>query len=777
MESALSLANALQSASWHQLFAIARAHGLRVSNRWAKDDLVATLHTHLGHPNTFPAIITLLPPSVHDALRTLVHAQGRLPLIAFTRQFGQFHPYRPWRKEAKQSPKPWEKPTSPADHLWFLGLFFAAPSRSRAGQITYATLPQEILNQIAPLFDLTSGSPAVYPLSRPGQPADFLWHLAIFLAFAAPSSPKLRNGRWLLPSDLAALAARTGLDQNPTFKPSRSERHLSYLAFLHYLAECNQFLTHGPTLGLTPLAWQWLARESQERWQQIWQEFVRSAPDMASPYRFPWASLTPQGWSLLTASLGRLSVQEYRPLPDFIADLRTRDPYALLGHKEDDDPLARLLCGPLHWMGIIDLGEEALASPSANMAANVPAHPPVSPIESETDAPDPWFDMDRDLAEPTQPDPANRYFVRLTQLGAWLAQVDGWGPPAFPAPQPAHLFNQEPDTLRLGVETSPLHLARLAAYTDWQPPDFPDTAQRFTLVAPKVGMTVASGTPLTQIIQDLSQALGRSPSRRQRQLLRSWAKAAQQVQVRQVTLLETSSATLMGELRSRRHLRRFLGTPLSPTRSEINPNDLAALAKSLSGQGLYISPQPSSKPDDTQEKEGKPYESGSSNDTSQSPLLLTAALVLNGLAAHAQLPLRLPIDLLQELDDALSVNQKESAHLHARAVLDQIESAISGYLRLPAWRLETADHQVYPQIKKALEAGEDVTIVYWNADSGQPIQRRITPYYIETRHRVRYLHAWCHLRQDERIFRLDRIERILGGDPDQSAGSASSISS
>lgn len=768
MDQTLSLATALQTASWHHLFALARAHGLRVSNRWAKDDLVATLHTHLTHPNTFPPILTRLPPSVHDALRTLVRAQGRLPLTAFTRQFGQIHPYRPWRKDARSTPKPWEQPVTPADHLWFLGLCFAHPGRPSPGQIIYASLPQEILGQIVPLFDQTTASPVAYPLPRPGQPADFLWHLAIFLASAAPASPKLRNQRWLLPSDLAVLAARLGLDQTPAFNLSRSERAMPYLAFLHYVAECNQLIAHGPTLGLTPLAWQWLDSPTQVRWQQIWQALIHSAPTLAAPFRFAWPALSPQAWSLLSTGLGRLSTQAYLPVLDFIADLRSRDPYALLGHQETDEPLVQLVRGPLHWLGLIDLGEQpippqpAALTPPLPPSLSVHALPP-SATDNQDDLGE-LFDRDPDFPDlpGSAPSAAAGYLVRLTPLGAWLAQVDGWGVPDFHEPQPAHILHRDPDTLHLDAATHPLHLARLAAYADWQPPDFPAQAQRLTLAAQKVGLAVANGAPLAQIFQDLHQALAHPPSRRQIQLLKAWATAAQQVQLRQVTLLETDSAALMGRLRSRRPVRRYLGAPLSPTRSEVNPSDLEALRHALEAQDLYIPNQMPPAPASPQSAGLQQISPAQGPGAGLSPLLLTAALILNGLAAHVELPMRLPPDLHQDLADTLSVPQRQAANLHARTVLDQIEAAISGYLRLPAWRLEAADTQVYPRIKQALEAGEELTILYWNADSGQPIQRRITPYYIETRRDIRYLHAWCHLRQDERIFRLDRIERIVG---------------
>ena len=315
---------------------------------------------------------------------------------------------------------------------------------------------------------------------------------------------------------------------------------------------------------------------------------------------------------------------------------------------------------------------------------------------------------------------------------------------------------RQPDTLLLAPTVQPLHLARLAAYAHWESPHHPDPAQRLCLSAERVGQAVANGTPLAQILNDLHQALGRPPSHRQRSQLRAWAAAGQQVHVRHVTLLETDSAARMGELRSRRHIRRFLGDALSPTRSEINPADLDSLRRSLAAYGLPIAADPLAPPATDPAPQTAPE-----YPPAATPILLTAALVLQGLGAHVDLPVRPTADLLQRLTQALPPKESQAAQLHARRILEEVEAAIAGYLRLPSWQIDVQGEQVYARIKKALEKGEEITIVYWNAESGQPIQRRIIPYHIETRRRIRYLHAWCHLRQDERIFRLDRIEKIV----------------
>lgn len=762
-----SLAHALESATWRHLYALARTHGLRVSNRWTKTELAASLETHLGQPQTFQTIIPQLPPAVHDALRALVQAHGRLPLLAFTRQFGAIQPYKPWRSQKADS-APWLQPATPASHLCYLGLFFPLPTKPKPGEIAAASVPAEILEQIRPLFASDGSSLALRPTPRPGLPPDFLWHLALFVAAPTAAPVTLRNQRWLPPTLLKALSARMGLDQNPAFVLRRSERAMPYLAFLHYVAECAGLLSHGSHLQLTALGWQWLAAPTAERWQQIWHSLTHADPAQVGSYRFGWPALNSHGWSLLTEQLGRLSLQQAYPLDNLLADLGATDTFGHLGATDNDGPLLQLLRGPLHWLGLVTVGRRLVPqpSPAPDSAQDLtldPAHTP----RTETLSPLPPADEDwPDILGADPEDPATDtahsgpsaadLALRLTPLGAWLLNVAGWGAPVFLKPQPAQIVQTEPDTLLLGPATQPLHLARLAPYARWDAPCHPDPAQRLYLTAEMVGQAVANGTPLAQIVNDLHQALGRPPSHRQISQLRAWAATGQQVHVRQVTLLKTDNAARMGELRSRRHIRRFLGDALSPTRSEINPADLNSLRQSLAAYGLPIAVDPLAVPALDPSPETTPE-----YPPAATPLLLTAALVLQGLASHVDLPVRLSADLLQTLAQALQPPERQAAQLHARRILEEVEAAIAGYLRLPSWQIDVQGEQVYARIKKALETNEEITIVYWNAESGQPIQRRIIPYHIETRRRIRYLHAWCHLRQDERIFRLDRIERIV----------------
>jgi DNA polymerase-3 subunit epsilon len=64
-----------------------------------------------------------------------------------------------------------------------------------------------------------------------------------------------------------------------------------------------------------------------------------------------------------------------------------------------------------------------------------------------------------------------------------------------------------------------------------------------------------------------------------------------------------------------------------------------------------------------------------------------------------------------------------------------------------------------PEIQEALAENKEVIITYIDAKGIETI-RRITPLYVQVDYGIVYLTAYCHLRQAERNFRLDRVLAI-----------------
>ena len=62
-------------------------------------------------------------------------------------------------------------------------------------------------------------------------------------------------------------------------------------------------------------------------------------------------------------------------------------------------------------------------------------------------------------------------------------------------------------------------------------------------------------------------------------------------------------------------------------------------------------------------------------------------------------------------------------------------------------------------LEEAFRSGKSVEIIY-KKSSGEEILRRITPLTIGTIRKTVMVEAFCHLRQEKRTFRLDRIIRV-----------------
>ncbi len=67
-------------------------------------------------------------------------------------------------------------------------------------------------------------------------------------------------------------------------------------------------------------------------------------------------------------------------------------------------------------------------------------------------------------------------------------------------------------------------------------------------------------------------------------------------------------------------------------------------------------------------------------------------------------------------------------------------------------------------IQRALDEGFDLTMMYYTGGRGEMLARRVTPRGLVAE---KYLHAYCHTREEVRVFRLSRIGRIMpvGGRP------------
>jgi hypothetical protein len=183
---------------------------------------------------------------------------------------------------------------------------------------------------------------------------------------------------------------------------------------------------------------------------------------------------------------------------------------------------------------------------------------------------------------------------------------------------------------------------------------------------------------------------------------------------------------------------------------------VAGLVQALRALDLVVEPPPAALVETMGDGRATHAESDTRGVEVDPGLLWMLLRLYQELGAHAAPPVALPTSLQRAVEQRLSATQHAAAEAAAQDVLDQIESALAGYLRVPPWHLPFTEIDARPVIDAALAQGQDMEIDYWGADSNATT-RRVTPYWIETRGDVPYLMAYCHLRAAERLFRLDRI--------------------
>ncbi|MCA9990462.1 MAG: WYL domain-containing protein, partial [Anaerolineales bacterium] len=61
------------------------------------------------------------------------------------------------------------------------------------------------------------------------------------------------------------------------------------------------------------------------------------------------------------------------------------------------------------------------------------------------------------------------------------------------------------------------------------------------------------------------------------------------------------------------------------------------------------------------------------------------------------------------------------------------------------------------QVQAAIAQEQQLEICYQALGEAVPRMRRIAPYYLEQRGQLYYLHAYCYLAEEARVFRLDRV--------------------
>jgi hypothetical protein len=372
----------LKKLDLRHLYIIAELWGLEFSAQNLTSG-VKTLVTMLLNRQMVEEMIDSLPLPSRDALKELINNDGSLAWSLFTRRYGMVREVGVGRRDREQI---YLKPSSPAEILWYRGLigrdFFDTPS----GPQEFAYIPSDLLALI-PSETETVAKPLGHPATAKEYaiivPTDdriidhactLLAHLRLDLPieilYSIPATwPGERPGPGpvppypLTPQALTHLLLSAGMF-NDSHEPW-PDRIRDFLEAPR--AKALEFLVSG---WLNSPTFNELLMLPGMAAQGEWENDPLQARNAILDYL---ATIPNNTWWSLTAFVGGIKEMNpdfQRPAGDydtwFIRDVETNEFLRGFENWERvDGTLVRfILGGPLHWLGIIELGAPSKAAPA-----------------------------------------------------------------------------------------------------------------------------------------------------------------------------------------------------------------------------------------------------------------------------------------------------------------------------------------------------------------------------------------------------------------------------
>lgn len=540
---------------------------LRVIGEWWELDLtgeqkgacVQALTRVLGQLD-MQTELTYLPPEEADALSDLVINNGRLPVATFSRQHGEVRQMGPGKMEREE---PWLEPASPAEALFYRGFLYRGFDEMAEGVLEFYFLPNELLNKFPQEEAPPQQVVAETAVSQPVIPAatdEPILPLQTAVSYAVDDM-----------TTLLAFAQRTAFSADERrqldallIEPSPARRSL----LLTIAGELN-FLRQ-TTAGLKPTrtAVQWLqqSRDQQLRtladgWSNSAWNDLRHTPGLICEGEtwqndplLPRTTLIDylprdEGWISvegLTAVIAENDPDFQRPDGNYdtwyIRDAQTNQ--YLTGFESwvqvEGRLLSFLLSGPLHWLGLSEIGKSESGDFYFRMTPQAIR----------------WLDQ-----QPMRADEAQEPIIVQSQ---GLVQV----------PFNANRYQR-------------FQVARIA---DAQP-FAADEPFSYRLTPRSLAAAQEQGIDTQRLLQFLASASGSSVPAGVKRAINRWGDRGVEGRVEQVLVLRVREAEILNILRNNAKTRNFIGESLGDLAAVVRQHDWASLLEATTGLGLLLDVQ------------------------------------------------------------------------------------------------------------------------------------------------------------------------------------------
>jgi hypothetical protein len=544
-----TLRQALQDLDRGHLAVIAELWGLPASAARQADRLAEAMLL----PQAVAELAETLSDSAQGALHSLQQQGGRLPMAELTRQFGPLREMGPGKRDRE---KPWRHPVSALEELWYRGLVGRAFYDTPKGPEEFAFIPQDLLPRLP--------QPAA-PGGPPSEPAELVprWSQPAGSA-AVDDATTLLAALRLLPSRKSRLALEPRLarhlfqpDSLPLIQSILQETGLVDPASLEPdPGRARRFLEapRGTALGQLLQGW-----AGAQRWNDLAQ-VERLRPSKA---RWPNEPLATRQTAL--APILRLRPGRWWSLAGFLDVLRRRQPGFLRPGGDFDSwylqdaasgeflsgveawdrveaaLLTHLLAGPLHWLGVVDLGGEGRPdhpgafrlTPAAKLLLAAPEVPEIpEPRRRARLSAEGRLTVPREAARPL------RY--QIARFGRWIQLERQRG---------IFLYQLTPSSLRRGQE---------------------------------------AGLQPRHMLAILREATGAGVPRSVEKALQRWGDRGPEAELSATMVLRVANGSLLEELKAHPTTARYLGETLGPTRVEVRRNEWQALCGAALRRGILI---------------------------------------------------------------------------------------------------------------------------------------------------------------------------------------------
>lgn len=536
-----------------QLQAIARLWDVELTTNRQRE-VAGQLAKAMAQPEAVTDAWEVLSDDLRRPLEALLAAGGQMPLQIFTRQWGQIRAMGPGRMERE---RPWRKPISPAEGLWYSGFVFRAFEQGDEGTFEVIFVPPELQANL-PTPPTQPPAIAIEPIPEPAMVRSagetFLDDACTLLSYLQNERVRPnRAGGWSAQHE-ARLTRRL---HDP--EPAR-------LDFLRHLARALGWLRLTDSGHLRPdpgPAARWLQSSTGQQ-RHVLAEAWRDDPTWNDLFHVPtlrpedtgaWRNDPPMARRSILGHLKTCAPNAWYRLADFVAAIKRADPDfqrpdgdysswyirdattgAYLSGFESWDAvegalIRYLIKGPLNWLGLTDLGAAA----------------PNGPLT----------------------------IFRLTPYGAtFLGLIE---PAPEPEPAPAILRSDFTVLMPAARRYERFQLARIA---DWTRTDDPFV---YRIMPGSLERARQQGIPAARVLEFLRQTANAPVPRSFEAALTRWEARGPEAHMERAVLLRLSSEEMMTQVLSspltRHMIREQVGPMAATVREQAWPRLVAALGE------------------------------------------------------------------------------------------------------------------------------------------------------------------------------------------------------